>query len=145
LATRLKIEYLQGDANMNNVFIKDVVYDTMSNCFFNLTYTSQEKADKHILDTLGFLPIRQSEDRSSVNIYKVKGKNKLVKIRYYRADFNSVREYQHYITSILAEHGRNLKDLILVKKVVDRGLYKKICELAKTRKTTKLLTTYGWL
>ena len=130
---------------LNDIYVKDVVYDVLTHSFFNLTYVTQEKADQHHLDRFGFLPIRQSEDRSSVNIYKVKGEDKLIKIRYYRADFKSVREYQYYITSVLAEHGRKLKDLVLVKKIVDRGLYKKICDLTKTRKSTKLLKVYGWL
>lgn len=128
---------------MNDVYVKDVVYDTISHCFINITYTTKKQADAAMLDSLSLLPIRLSDDSMSMNVYRLKNnKNKIIKIRYKRNHFRTIDNYKTYIDSVLEAHGHSRDELVLVKKIVDRGVYKRILELAKTRERIKLLDVY---
>lgn len=128
---------------MNDVYVRDVVYDTISHCFINITYTTKEQADAAMLDSLSLLPIRLSDDSMSTNVYRLKNdKNKIIKIRYKRSHFRTIDNYKTYIDAVLEAHGRSRDELILVKKIVDKGLYRRILELAKTREQIKLLDVY---
>ena len=129
----------------NDVFVKEVVYDTQTNKFMLMTYTTREHADFVILDSLGFLPIRKSEDDHNYNIYRLKNNKKIeIKIAFTRGSFRSIREYQSFIDKVLAEHNRSRDELVLVKKIVDKDLYNRCCKYARTRETIKLLDIYGW-
>lgn len=130
----------------NDVFVKGVVYDTLTRRFMLMTYTTKEQCDTAILDSLGFLPIRKSDDDMNYNIYRVSdNKNVQIKIAFTRGDFHSVKEYNNFIDRVLAEHNRTREELILVKKIVDEQLYNRCCKLARTREPIKrLLDIYGW-
>lgn len=129
---------------MNDIFVRDIVYDTMTHRFMHMTYTSKEKANKAILDGLGFLPIRKSEDGVCINIYKLKNdKRKIIKIRYSKDSFNNIDEYRDYIDSVLAANGRKRNDVSLIKKVVDTDLYKEFNALIRAGMKMRLLSVYN--
>lgn len=129
----------------NDVFVKDVVYDTQTRKFMLWTYTTREQSESAILDSLGFLPIRKSKDDMNYNVYRLKSNKRIeIKIAFARGDFRTIREYNSFIDKVLAEHNRSRDELVLVKKIVDEALYNRCCKLARTRESKKLLDIYGW-
>jgi hypothetical protein len=129
----------------NDVFVKDIVYDTQTQKFMLWTYTTREQSESAILDSLGFLPIRKSKDDINYNIYRLKSNKRIeIKIAFTRGDFRTIREYNSFIDKVLAEHNRTRDELVLVKKIVDEALYNRCCKLARTRESKKLLDIYGW-
>lgn len=129
----------------NDVFVKDVVYDTQTQKFMLWTYTTREQSESVILDSLGFLPIRKSKDNMNYNVYRLKSNKRIeIKIAFARGDFRTIREYNSFIDKVLAEHNRSRDELVLVKKIVDEQLYNRCCKLARTRESKKLLDIYGW-
>ena len=130
---------------MGDIFTKDVVYDTISHCFMNMMYATRERADSDILDSMGFLPIRNSLHDACTNIYKLKNdKRKIIRITFHHDEYDSIEEYRNFIDKVLASHGHTRDDVVLIKKLVAEKIYKKCCKLAKTRKQVKLLDIYGW-
>ena len=129
----------------NDVFVKDIVYDTQTQKFMLWTYTTREQSESVILDSLGFLPIRKSKDDMNYNVYRLKSNKRIeIKIAFARGDFRTIREYNSFIDKVLAEHNRSRDELVLVKKIVDEQLYNRCCKLARTRESKKLLDIYGW-
>lgn len=129
---------------MNNICTQDIVYDTISRKFREITYFSEEEANSALMDSIMLLPIRKSDDGMCVNIYKVKNSNTIIKITYNADDFKSVEHYRDSIDEILAQHNRTRDDIYLAKKILDKRLYDRCCRLQRASVILDLIDIYDW-